>query len=478
MVLSALSRKSVLLLATFCVATSAFAQLEINSWLDSPEAAFLTADEKQEWWTLKTVEDREAFKERYWARRDPTPNTPQNEFRDMVMQRVSVANQRFTLNAATPGAETWRGQVFMIFGAPARVGAQNNATLPQLNRPVVEGNEITEVWTYDHSRTPKILDALGRPSLEFTFVIEPVKQLDELENPGLFHQLRDVVARKTIMNKVVEVPAAPSAPAAATTARELTAPMSFALDHVEATTQLRTSVLWNGDSAATTFWLVTPNIAKADGRITLYGRVKDASGKSVATVVRDVEPASAFSLLQSGSVADATVALPPGEYDAAFILSNQNNTTLASGTSHVVVPEAQSQFAVSSLVLTDRVNAAAPGGDGIVLGRARVKPRADMTFTTAESMWYLFQVANPSDPSKVTVAVRLRHGAAPPTSPTVVPAALESIGSGRYMSGFEMPLSGVAPGEYTLYVSVHDPAGREDVVRRADFRVVAAPRLQ
>jgi GWxTD domain-containing protein len=464
------------------VATTAVAQSATNEWLDSPEAAFMTNAERQEWWTLHTDEQREAFKDRYWTRRDPTPTTPRNEFREMLAQRIATADKKYTIDRRVPGSETWRGQVYLIFGTPARVSSFKNgqgqplgaAEISNPNSIAVNGNEETEVWIYERARTPKILDVIGMPELAFKFVVEPAKQSDDLQNPGTFHQLRDRIAEKTIINDVAAP--VPSQATAITTTKPLTADVVSALDHAgENGGAVRSSILWSGENANATFWLVAPNVARADGQLSLYGRVKDSSGKTVATIARGVAGADIYSTHQGGGiVADATVQLPPGEYDAEFVLNNQKNAGLAAGTTHIIVPEVQSQFAVSSLVLTDRVDTAS----GIPLGRIHIHPRADATFTTSESMWYFFQVANPSDPAKVTVAVRLRHGVAPPTSPTVVPASLESIGPSRYMSGFEMPLKDLAPGDYTLYVSVHDAAGREDVLRRADFKVVEAPRLQ
>ncbi|MGZ7078468.1 MAG: GWxTD domain-containing protein [Thermoanaerobaculia bacterium] len=497
------------------VATTLVAQSPQNDWLDDPEAVFMTNAERQEWWGFHTDAERDAFKERYWARRDPTPDTPRNEFREMLEQRIQNADKKFTLEKSTRGALTSRGQVYIVLGAPARVNVQQQgynqlplpppppSLLPPLSaggrgpaenveggaNGTIEGNEITERWYYEKSRTPKILEALGRPSLDFVFVVEPVKRHDELQNPGLFNQLREAVAQKTIVNVISPAPrnTAPAAPSIASApsaaapviaaAPQMTAEIETALDHAgDSGTPVRSSVMWNGDKPAATFWLVAPDAETAKGPLALYGRVKDSSGKIVATIARPFESSKAFSLHQNGAVADATFALVPGEYDAAFILNDEsNNAAIAAGTAHVVVPETSSQFAVSSLILTDRMDAS---GEGLLLGRAHVRPRADATFSKAESMWYLFQVANPSDAARLTVAVRLRHGIAPPTSPRVVPAALEPVGPGRYMGGFELPLAELAPGDYTLYVSVHDPAEKEDVVRRADFRVIEGPRLQ
>src|SRR2546422_10207881 len=66
-----------------------------EDWSKSPEAYFLTAEEKQEWRTLQSRESRVDFIERYWLKRDPTPGTAANQFRDMVRARIKTADARY-----------------------------------------------------------------------------------------------------------------------------------------------------------------------------------------------------------------------------------------------------------------------------------------------------------------------------------------------------------------------------------------------
>jgi len=73
--------------------------------------------------------------ESFWARRDPLPATPVNEFREDFFQRVRFATEHYA-EPGRPGWETDRGEVYIVLGRPDQeierhigndVGAQPNA---------------------------------------------------------------------------------------------------------------------------------------------------------------------------------------------------------------------------------------------------------------------------------------------------------------------------------------------------------------
>ena len=100
-------------------------------WLDGDEWAFevqsiLTSEDMREYGELRGPQERDAFIERFWARRDPSPGTPPNEFRDEFIRRVQFARERFAdpKSAATPGFDTDRGRVYLMFGPPDSIETQ------------------------------------------------------------------------------------------------------------------------------------------------------------------------------------------------------------------------------------------------------------------------------------------------------------------------------------------------------------------
>ena len=64
-----------------------------TDWIDTAEAYFATQPEKVEWGQLRSDEERKAFIDRYWLKRDPTPGTPRNEFRDVIIDRIVKAER-------------------------------------------------------------------------------------------------------------------------------------------------------------------------------------------------------------------------------------------------------------------------------------------------------------------------------------------------------------------------------------------------
>jgi GWxTD domain-containing protein len=113
-------------------------------WLDGDEWAFemqsiSTADELLAYSRLRTKPERDAFIARFWERRDPTPGTPVNEFRDEFVRRVQFARERLAdpQSAGTAGFDTDRGRVYLMFGQPDAIEAQGS------------GRDRSEIWRYD-----------------------------------------------------------------------------------------------------------------------------------------------------------------------------------------------------------------------------------------------------------------------------------------------------------------------------------------
>lgn len=64
-------------------------------------------------------EARQTFWDAFWKRRDPTPDTPENEARDAFYQRVHYADQHFSTGG--PGWRSDMGRVYIVYGPPDEV---------------------------------------------------------------------------------------------------------------------------------------------------------------------------------------------------------------------------------------------------------------------------------------------------------------------------------------------------------------------
>lgn len=69
---------------------------------------------------LKLTMDRERdlFIEAFWKQRDPTPETPQNEFKDEHTKRFNYANDYYRRGTPRPGWMTDMGRIHIILGEP------------------------------------------------------------------------------------------------------------------------------------------------------------------------------------------------------------------------------------------------------------------------------------------------------------------------------------------------------------------------
>jgi len=480
--------RRILPLLFFFLAAEAVSPQDPEDWANSPEAYFLTQEERAEWKSLDSGASRDRFKERYWLKRDPTPSTEKNEFRETVLARIKTADARFPI-AKTPGSRTKRGMVFIVFGTPARVQeltprgleAPRPPAAGTIGSPVgfTEGTESTSVWMYDRERTPRILQALGdRPSLEITFVIEPNKRRDDIQNPGLVDQYRELLASKSIVNPDLVPSAAAIAAPPATTAlprAALTAEVRSTLENARAVprgpdgTVLGSAVLWRTTEPQSFVWFFLP---EPEEGLMLHGRIRSENGEEIATISERAVTSSSFSTsAPRGKVIVRRLKLPPGNYSADFAVEGKRTRSAAS--TRLQVPSVSGGFAVSSLVLSTGPGKAEPGAsDGFFFGNSLVPPRADAEFLSSESLWYFLEVAGPADAGAVTLETRLRRGPEQVGAAGPFPAGLVEISPRRYVCGFEMPLSTLPPGDYVLYVSVRD--GRRAVLRRGDFRLKQA----
>jgi GWxTD domain-containing protein len=92
-----------------------------EKWADGPVRSFLTAEDKREWSGLTDPASRSEFVTKFWAVRDPKPETPENELRQEFEKRVAFADKHFAQDE-TRGSLTDRGLVFLLLGPPTYAG--------------------------------------------------------------------------------------------------------------------------------------------------------------------------------------------------------------------------------------------------------------------------------------------------------------------------------------------------------------------
>jgi GWxTD domain-containing protein len=135
-----------------------------KKWLDNDVAYIITNEERKAFKALATDEERENFIENFWRRRDPDPDTEENEFRDQYYERIAYANEHYS--SGIPGWKTDRGRIYIAWGKPD--GIETHPSGGAYERPSYEGGGSTstypfETWFYRH------LDGVG-DGIEIEFV--------------------------------------------------------------------------------------------------------------------------------------------------------------------------------------------------------------------------------------------------------------------------------------------------------------------
>ncbi len=135
-----------------------------KKWLSNDVKYIITKEEEKAFKALTTDEERENFIESFWRRRDPNPDTEENEYREEYYERIAYANEHFT--SGIPGWRTDRGRIYITWGKPDSVEA--HPTGGTYDRPSYEGGGSTttyafETWFYRH------LDGVG-DGVEIEFV--------------------------------------------------------------------------------------------------------------------------------------------------------------------------------------------------------------------------------------------------------------------------------------------------------------------
>src|SRR6202165_3395894 len=80
-----------------------------KKWLNEDVAYIITDEERTAFRRLQTDDEREQFIEQFWLRRDPTPDSVENEFKEEHSRRIAYANQRYA--SGIPGWKTDRGTI-------------------------------------------------------------------------------------------------------------------------------------------------------------------------------------------------------------------------------------------------------------------------------------------------------------------------------------------------------------------------------
>jgi GWxTD domain-containing protein len=128
-----------------------------KKWLDEDVRWIITDEERSAFKQLSNDEERDQFIEAFWQRRDPTPDTIENEFKEEHYRRIAYANEHFP--AGIPGWKTDRGRMYIMYGPADEI--ESHPSGGTYDRPMEEGGGTTSTYPFETWRY-RYIDGVGQ----------------------------------------------------------------------------------------------------------------------------------------------------------------------------------------------------------------------------------------------------------------------------------------------------------------------------
>lgn len=498
-----------------------------KKWLDEDVRWIITDEERSAFKQLSNDEERDQFIEAFWARRDPTPDTPENEYKEEHYARIAYANEHFA--AGIPGWKTDRGRIYIMYGKPDEI--ESHPSGGTYDRPMEEGGGTTstypfETWRYrylegigqeviiefvdtcmcgdyhmtmDRSEKDALLYTpnagltlyeqmgMSNKTARFNGGMERLglgpfnqdlqsKQFDRLEQfaklnkpPAVkFKDLEEVVTHKINVNLM---------------------PFDVLTDFVKVTSD-------------TVLVPITVQVKNKDitfvnkdgverGTVNIFGRLTTISGRVAQTFEDTVQVDVPQELLpkttENASVYPKALPLKPGRYLLEIVVKDVNGDRKGAWRKGIQVPEfADDRLENSSLILADQMHAVATrsvGTGNFVIGDTYVRPRvppsdgkpASFKRNQTVNLWmqvYNLEVDQKTHKPSATVEYDVVNTA---TNKPVIHAveSTDTMGNVGEQLTLKKTLSAanLQPGVYKLKVKVNDNLSKQTVDPSAMFTV-------
>src|SRR5215469_8803999 len=128
-----------------------------KKWLNEDVAYIITDEERAAFKQLSNDEERDSFIEAFWQRRDPTPDTVENEFKEEHYRRIAYANEHFA--AGIPGWKTDRGRMYIVYGPADEI--ESHPSGGTYERPIEEGGGSTSTFPFEDWRY-RYIEGIGQ----------------------------------------------------------------------------------------------------------------------------------------------------------------------------------------------------------------------------------------------------------------------------------------------------------------------------
>ncbi|HVB34488.1 MAG TPA: GWxTD domain-containing protein [Patescibacteria group bacterium] len=492
-----------------------------KKWITGPISYIITPQERKAFLQLQTNGEREQFIEEFWARRNPSPGSEENTFKDDFYRRIAYANEHFS--SGIPGWRTDRGRIYIMWGPPDQVDSHPSGGTYE--RPAAEGGGETNTypfsdWTYNY------LPGIGNnvvlefvdPTMtgEYYLTTDPSKKDALLYMPGGGPTLAEQMGQSSRQQRFQNTDGTHDGkPLGGVTPSyldefnrlELYAkifqppPVKFKdLEAIVTSRVIRNQLPFHyrfdflritDTTDLVPVSVEVPNremsFKEKDGVQTatlhIFGRVSTLGGRIAQTFEDTVQqniPASLFQKsLRGNAMYQKAMPLRPGLYRLDLVVKDVNSGNVGVISTRLPVPQyTDTKLSASTLILADDIQGVSSRNIGLgqfVLGDVMVRPRLGGVFQANETLGFYMQAYNLKiDPkthhSAASIQFLVTKGDKTVLQQTETSAQLGDTGEQLTIEK-RMPLAGLAPGHYKLQITIRDKVTQKDLVQSADFTV-------
>jgi GWxTD domain-containing protein len=501
-----------------------------KKWVDEDVHWIITDQELKAFKSLSNDEERDSFIEAFWQRRNPNPDSPENEFREEHYRRIAYSNEHFA--AGKPGWKTDRGHIYIAFGKPDSTDSHPSGGM--YDRPIEEGGGSTstypfEVWHY------RYLEGIGE-NIDIEFVdtcmcgdyhmtIDRSEKDALLHVPGagatLYEQMGMAKQADRFRGGLENLGTGPMSGQQQSKQfdrlelyAKLQAPPpvkfkdleSFISNHKLITGPIfpfdvRTDFVKVTDD--TVIMPITLQIKNRDitfqtkdgvskGEVNIFGRVSTITDHIVQTFEETVQVEQPSELLpktlDNSELYWKALPLRPGRYRVDIAIKDVNNPdhvgVYAQG---VTVPKFDDdRLSASSLILADkmeRVPSKQIGTGNFIIGNTYIRPRVTVnaatpvTFHRDQKLNFWMQIYNlgideKSKQNAATITYQIVEVSSNKTLlDTEENSKTMSANSDQLTVEKSLPLASLQPGKYLVKVMVNDSVSKQEIAQSAPFTV-------
>ena len=494
-----------------------------KKWLNEDVGYIITDEERKSFHNMGTDEERQQFVEGFWLRRDPTPDTEENEFKEEHYRRIAYANEHYA--SGIPGWKTDRGRIYITFGPADET--ESHPSGGSYERPIEEGGGTTSTYPFEKWRY-RYIDGIGNdvniefvdPTMtgEYRMTMDPSEKdaLLYVPNAGLtMYEQMGLSSKTDRFNRTdgtrlgtgnQPLPNRMNQFERLEQFAKLQKPPSIKFKDLEAlvSSTIRFNTLPMKVQAAfirvTDSTIICPitiqfdrkdlqfqqkdNISKAT--VNIYARISSLSRRPV-NVFEDIVtvevPTDLLSKAVNGaSIYQKSVPLAPGMYRLNVVAKdivggNTNSYEMALNVPHF----SEEKLAASSLILADtieRVPTRSIGAGQFVIGDTKVRPRLSDIFERTEKLGIYAQFYNftPDEKTKkptgsIEYEISKNGSKEKVLSYTEDLKDMEGASAQQVTVAKLLPLASLEPGQYTLKLTITDKASNQVLTPSAAFTV-------